>query len=195
LGSCGRRRDVSLSNPAGAVSAGVPAADAAAGASVRIKDFNFGPAALTIHVGDAVTWLNQGPSSHTATASGIFSTGILRRGQSASYTFTHPGTFAYFCSIHRFMKASVTVLAASSPGPPGGSAGSNGPAGAGSAGANAGSGSPDSTGAGQRGSITPGSTLPNTGMNVLAEAVAGLVTMMLGSPLALDGASRSYGHA
>lgn len=149
-----QRRVVSLSKPAGGVSAVAPAAHAAAGASVTIKDFSFGPAAITIHVGDAVTWLNQGPSSHTATASGIFNTGVLGKGQSASYTFTRPGTFTYSCSIHPFMKASVTVLAASSSGPPGGPAGSNGPAGASSTGTTAGS-----------GSTTPGSTLPNTGMN------------------------------
>ena len=190
-GPRGRRRDVSLSNPAGGVSAVAPAAHAAAGTSVTIKDFSFGPAAITIHVGDAVTWLNQGPSSHTATASGIFNTGVLGKGQSASYTFTRPGTFTYSCSIHPFMKASVTVLAASSSGPPGGSAGSNGPAGAGSTGTNAGPGSPGST-PGQPGATTPGSTLPNTGMNVLAEAVAGLLTMMLGMALWLCTARRRH---
>ena len=181
-GPRGRRRDVSLSNPAGSVSAVPAAAHAAAGTSVTIKDFSFGPAAITIHVGEAVTWLNRGPSSHTATAGGIFNTGILASGQSASHTFTRPGTFTYFCSIHPFMKASVTVLAAAGSGPPGGSAGSNRPAGAGSAGTSAGSGSPGPA-PGQPGPTTPTSTLPNTGANVLAEAVAGLLTMMLGMAL------------
>jgi plastocyanin len=81
--------------------------------AVTIADFHFTPPSTTVHVGDTITWTNDGPSSHTATASdGSFNTGTLRKGQSASHTFTKPGTYAYVCTIHPFMHGTITVLAA-----------------------------------------------------------------------------------
>ena len=66
--------------------------------SDTISDFKFTPATITIHAGDTITWTNVGPTEHTATASnGSFNTGILKKGRSASHTFTQPGTYAYIC--------------------------------------------------------------------------------------------------
>ncbi len=92
-----------------------PRAHAAGDPANTISDFKFTPGTTTIHVGDAITWTNSGPSPHTATASdGSFDTGTLAKGASASHTFTHSGTFAYICKIHPFMKGTVVVLAAAS---------------------------------------------------------------------------------
>jgi plastocyanin len=80
--------------------------------SDTISDFKFTPATITIHTGDTITWTNVGPTEHTATASnGSFNTGILKKGQSASHTFTQPGTYAYICTIHPFMHGTIVVLA------------------------------------------------------------------------------------
>lgn len=88
-------------------------ARAARDPSVTIADFQFSPGTITVHVGDTVTWANNGPSSHTATASdGSFNTGVLQRGASASHTFTQAGSFSYFCQIHHFMHGTIVVLAA-----------------------------------------------------------------------------------
>jgi LPXTG-motif cell wall-anchored protein len=85
---------------------------AASDPTVTIADFQFTPATITIHVGDTVTWVNNGPSAHTATAgNNSFNTGVLQKGQSASHTFTTAGTFSYICSIHPFMHGTVVVLA------------------------------------------------------------------------------------
>jgi len=90
-----------------------------------ISDFQFSPASITIHVGDTITWTNNGPTAHTATASDhSFDTGTLQKGQSASHTFTTAGTFAYICTLHPFMHGTVVVLAAASS-TTGGSGGSN----------------------------------------------------------------------
>ena len=79
---------------------------------MTIADFSFTPASITIHVGDTVTWVNNGPSAHTATANnGAFNTGVLQKGHSASHTFTKAGTYSYICSIHPFMHGTVVVLA------------------------------------------------------------------------------------
>jgi len=78
--------------------------------SVTIKDFEFTPATVTIKVGDTVTWTNDGPSVHTATADdGSFDSGDLSQGKTFSHTFQTAGTFSYHCSPHPFMKANVIV--------------------------------------------------------------------------------------
>jgi plastocyanin len=90
-------------------------AHAASDPGVTIADFQFTPGSTTIHVGDTITWTNNGPSSHTATArNGSFDIGVLKKGASASHTFTQAGTFAYYCKIHPFMHGTIIVQAAAS---------------------------------------------------------------------------------
>ena len=97
------------------VHANASARAAAGDPADTISDFKFTPGSLTIHVGDTVTWTNNGPTDHTATANdGSFNTGTLKKGQSASHTFTKAGTFAYICSIHPFMKGTIVVEASTS---------------------------------------------------------------------------------
>ena len=58
-----------------------------------------------------MSWVNQDTAPHTATAgaAGDFDTGTLSKGDSKAIRLTKPGTHAYICSIHPFMKATVTV--------------------------------------------------------------------------------------
>jgi LPXTG-motif cell wall-anchored protein len=140
-----------------------PAGHAAAAETVVIKDFNFGPPTITVHPGETVTWVNQGPSSHTATGHGSFQTGILRPGQSAGHVFTAPGTYSYFCSIHPFMHGTVVVLASVSATPT-----EHQPA------------SPKAAGSGAAERTAAGPELPNTGLNLTVESVSGLGLVALG---------------
>jgi LPXTG-motif cell wall-anchored protein len=143
---------------------------------VSIADFHFSPATTTIHVGDTITWSNGGPSSHTATASnGSFNTGILKKGQSASHTFTQPGTYAYVCQIHSFMHGTIVVLASTT-------STTTTPA----------SSTPTTTTPGSPTTPTPtataaaaptGPTLPNTGFDALGAMLAGLVLVGAGAGL------------
>jgi plastocyanin len=149
-----------------------PVAVAAATENVTITDFEFTPAEITIQVGDTVTWTNEGPTAHSATASdGSFDTGIFSAGGSRSETFDRAGTFAYICTPHPNMTGTVVVEAASS-----GESGSN----------DSGSGSTDSgsTGSGSTSSgsssSSSGSGLPPTGADALALALLGLVMLALG---------------
>jgi LPXTG-motif cell wall-anchored protein len=90
-----------------------PKAVAAASGSVTITDFSYAPGTITINQGDTVTWVNNGPTPHSATSSnGAFDTGIFPKGQSRSHTFNEAGTFAYICTPHPFMKGTVVVQAA-----------------------------------------------------------------------------------
>jgi LPXTG-motif cell wall-anchored protein len=90
-----------------------PKARAAASGGVTIVDFSFSPATITIDVGDSVTWTNNGPTAHSATAdNGSFDTGIFPAGQSRSHTFNDAGSFSYFCQPHPNMRGTIVVQAA-----------------------------------------------------------------------------------
>ena len=79
---------------------------------VIINNFAFGPTTLTVKRGTTVTWLNRDGDAHTVTAVGakpLFSSNPLDTGDSFSFTFDQPGTYAYFCKIHPTMKGVVVV--------------------------------------------------------------------------------------
>jgi amicyanin len=77
--------------------------------------FAFSPATLTIKAGTTVTWINNTAVGHTVTSDDgkSFDSGtsnpIAAQGGTFSFTFTTPGTFAYHCEIHPFMKATIIV--------------------------------------------------------------------------------------
>jgi len=77
--------------------------------------FAFSPATLTIKAGTTVTWKNTTAIAHTVTSDDgkSFDSGmanpITAQGGMFSFTFTTPGTFAYHCTIHPFMKATIIV--------------------------------------------------------------------------------------
>jgi plastocyanin len=82
--------------------------------SIAVTDGAFGPATLTIAVGDTVTWTNTDDSPHTVTAEGgAFDSGNLNEGLFFSFTFTEPGTYTYVCSYHDEMRATIVVEPAS----------------------------------------------------------------------------------
>jgi plastocyanin len=82
---------------------------------VQIADFVYAPAAITVPAGTTITFTNSDSAPHTATSGtsptpdGVFDTGTLKKGESQTVKVTKPGTFAYYCAIHPFMKATLTV--------------------------------------------------------------------------------------
>jgi plastocyanin len=91
-----------------------PATVRAADAAVEITS-TFGPATLTVTVGDTVTWTNADSMPHTASAEdGAFDSGNLDPGQAFSFTFTEPGTYEYRCDYHSDMQGTIVVEAAAS---------------------------------------------------------------------------------
>lgn len=90
----------------------------AATQQVMMQNYAYGPASLTVRVGDTVTWMQHDQAPHdvvTTSAPVAFRSPQLSSGQSWSYTFTKPGTYSYYCSVHPDMRASVTVLPAQTP--------------------------------------------------------------------------------
>jgi plastocyanin len=79
-------------------------------AAVSIVDFAFQPASLEVAAGTTVTWTNTGQAKHTATADdGTFDSKNLKPGESFSFTFNTPGTFAYHCDVHPEMTGTIVV--------------------------------------------------------------------------------------
>jgi amicyanin len=79
-------------------------------ASVRIDNFTFTPAEITIAAGSTLTWTNGDDIPHTVTATGMaFRSKALDTGDQYSFTFTAPGTYDYFCALHPHMQGKVIV--------------------------------------------------------------------------------------
>jgi plastocyanin len=154
-----------------------PKVVAAASGSVTISDFEFSPTTVNVNVGDSVTWRNQGPTVHTATADdGSFDSGNLNKGQSYSHKFTKAGTISYLCKPHPFMKAKVVVAGAGASGSGGGS-----DSGSGSGSGGSGGGSGDAAGAG----ADSGSSgdLAKTGADLIPWSLFGFSLLLFGIAL------------
>jgi plastocyanin len=77
---------------------------------VKIDNFSFGPATLTVAPGTTVTWINHDDIPHTVVSTdGLFKSKVLDTDEKFSFTFTKAGNYPYFCSIHPKMTASVVV--------------------------------------------------------------------------------------
>lgn len=89
------------------------AAPAATTATVTIGNFTFGPAALVVQPGTTVTWVNADDTPHkvVATDNRAFRSPVMDTDQRFSFTFSQPGTYAYFCSLHPHMTGKIVVKA------------------------------------------------------------------------------------
>jgi plastocyanin len=78
--------------------------------TVKIDNFSFAPENLTVKPGTTVTWINEDDIPHTVVATNkAFRSKALDTDDKFSFTFTTPGSYEYFCSLHPHMKAMVTV--------------------------------------------------------------------------------------
>lgn len=78
---------------------------------IKIDNFSFGPATLTVPVGTTVTWINQDDVPHTVVSSEgkTLKSPVLDTDQKFSYTFATAGTYPYYCGIHPKMTGKVIV--------------------------------------------------------------------------------------
>lgn len=106
---------------------GAPAAGTGA-AEVTVKLFAFEPASLEVEAGTEVTWTNEDNILHTVTSGepgddlgmsgsaanppkpdGLFDGQLDGKGSTFSFTFTEPGTYTYYCDVHREMHGEIVV--------------------------------------------------------------------------------------
>jgi hypothetical protein len=87
-------------------------------------DYENGVCATEITQGDTVSWDFSGAAlPHTSTACGascdspiaspLWDSGIIQGGGgSYQFTFTEPGTYAYYCQVHPYQRGQIVVTAA-----------------------------------------------------------------------------------
>ncbi len=90
-------------------------ASAQADVTVDMPGFVFAPVTITVPAGTRVTWTHSHMNiPHDVTSdTGLFSSPRrMMAGQTFSYTFMQPGTYAYTCTIHaERMKGTIIVTA------------------------------------------------------------------------------------
>jgi len=91
---------------------GAPASaqQAPAAAEVKIDNFSFSPATLTVAAGTTVTWVNHDDIPHNiVSADKAFKSKVMDTDEKFSFTFTKAGEYPYFCGIHPKMTGKVVV--------------------------------------------------------------------------------------
>jgi len=93
-----------------AVAPGTAAAASAGKTEVKIDNFSFSPATLTVKAGTQITWTNGDDIPHTVVSDGqAFKSKVLGTGEKFTFTVSKPGTYSYSCSIHPNMTGKVVV--------------------------------------------------------------------------------------
>lgn len=78
--------------------------------TVIIENMRFQPETLTVARGDTIVWVNKDPVPHTATSKdGAFDSGTVLAEESWSFTARQQGEFAYSCTFHPTMTATLQV--------------------------------------------------------------------------------------
>ena len=73
------------------------------------------PEKIAVGTGDTVIWTNVDSEIHTVTSGklgeldGIFDSGLVKPGESWSFTFYEPGVYDYICTLHPWMVGQVTA--------------------------------------------------------------------------------------
>ena len=74
------------------------------------------PSELTVSVGTTVIWENNDNAAHLATSGtpdggpdGVFDSGMIMAGATFEHEFSDKGEFPYYCIVHPWMVATVTV--------------------------------------------------------------------------------------
>jgi plastocyanin len=83
----------------------------ATAASIRIENFSFVPAILTVPVGTTVTWENADDIPHSIVlADKSFHSKPLDTHDSVGFQFAKPGEVTYFCGLHPHMEGKIVVV-------------------------------------------------------------------------------------
>jgi plastocyanin len=87
-------------------------ADAKSGSetAIKIDNFSFSPATVTVPAGTTVRWTNADDIPHTIVSDDkSFKSKTLDTDEQFAYTFSKPGTYSYYCGLHPKMTARIVV--------------------------------------------------------------------------------------
>jgi len=77
--------------------------------TIRIKNFAFDPARITMKVGSTARWVNQDSVPHRILFADGVDSAVLAPSQSWSRKIDQAGTYDYTCTIHPAMQGTVIV--------------------------------------------------------------------------------------
>ncbi len=78
--------------------------------TIEISSFRFQPPNVSVPVGATVTWVNRDEAPHDSEARDkTWETSLLQRDEESVVTFDEPGTWEYYCTIHPYMTATLTI--------------------------------------------------------------------------------------
>jgi plastocyanin len=80
------------------------------GTEVKIDNFAFTPAAVTVKAGTQVTFINHDDIPHTVDSTeGKFKSSALDTSDKFQFRFTEPGEYPFFCRLHPKMTGKIIV--------------------------------------------------------------------------------------
>ncbi len=110
VGGCGSSDD--SSSPDSASTPATAPATAGGGVKISMKNIAFDPKAVTVKVGQTITWVDDEPIEHNvvATDGADFKSEVF--GQDGTYEFTpkKAGEISYECTLHPGMEGKITVV-------------------------------------------------------------------------------------
>jgi plastocyanin len=79
-------------------------------ATVAIDNFVFSPMTVEVQRGTTVTWVNKDDIPHVvASTAGKFRSRAIDTDGTFTFTFSEPGTYEYYCSVHPKMVGKIVV--------------------------------------------------------------------------------------
>jgi plastocyanin len=110
LAAAGCRSSDSSSTSSGS-SSSTAASSSGGGVAIKMQNIAFDPKAVTVKVGQKITWTNDDSTDHNVTADSGADFKSDNIGKDATFEFTpdKAGTIKYECTIHPGMTATITV--------------------------------------------------------------------------------------
>ena len=108
---CGSSNSSSTSSGSSSSASTGAAASSGGGVAIKMQNIAFDPKAVTVKVGQKVTWTNEDSVDHNVTSQSgeTIKSDNFGKGGTFSFTPKKAGTINYVCTIHPGMTATLTV--------------------------------------------------------------------------------------
>jgi plastocyanin len=108
---CGGSNSSSTSSGSSSGASTAAASSSGGGVTIKMQNIAFDPKAVTVKVGQKVTWTNEDTVDHNVTSQSgeTIKSDNFGKGSTFSFTPKTAGTIKYVCTIHPGMTATLTV--------------------------------------------------------------------------------------
>lgn len=108
---CGSSNSSSTSSGSSTSGSSTAASSSGGGVAIKMQNIAFDPKAVSVKVGQKVTWTNDDSVDHNVTSQSgeTIKSDNFGKGGTFSFTPTKAGTIKYVCTIHPGMTATLTV--------------------------------------------------------------------------------------